>query len=53
MSGCITTDILLPIHSGLVGSDTGRTKEFVIMKMIDDGGAKQESDQVASLAINP
>jgi len=28
MSGCITTDILLPIHSELVGSDTERIKEF-------------------------
>jgi hypothetical protein len=32
MSGCITTDILLPIHSGLVGSETEKIKELVNMK---------------------
>jgi hypothetical protein len=32
MSGCITTDILLPGHSELVGSDTERLKELVNMK---------------------
>jgi hypothetical protein len=52
MSGCITTDILLPIHSELVGSYTERLKEFKNMKMIDDERAKQPN-QVASFALDP
>lgn len=33
MSGCITTDILLPICSELAGSDTLRLNEIETMKM--------------------
>jgi hypothetical protein len=52
MSGCITTDILQPIHSGLVGSDTERLKELKNKKMIDDERAKQPN-KVASSAVDP
>ena len=52
MSGCITTDILLPGHSELVGSETEKIKEFVNMKMIDDERAKQQPNKMASSTLD-
>jgi hypothetical protein len=50
MSGCITTVILLPFYSELVGSETGRKKGLKI-KMTDDGPAKQKQNKMAAPTV--
>lgn len=51
MSGCITTDILPPFYSELVGGETQR-KITVKMKKINDGREKQKQNKMAAFKIN-